>query len=104
MNLIKFIWNTDALLAVVPAATIVGTVQQFAEKEQYTPWFVLLIGTILTMLCVIKKAQHRRTLDRSNMVALVREMIHNANTLPFTLPQEDVALAKVDELFDNPLK
>lgn len=104
MNLIKFIWRTDRLLFYTPAFFIGVAAYLFAYKDPRTGLVMLLVGSIITSIILSKKAQHRRTLDHINMVALVREMIHNANTFPFALPQEDAAMTKVDELFDNPLK
>ncbi len=103
MNLLQFIWKTDRLLFYVPAFFIGVSGYQFGSLEPEAGWALLFAGSLITSVVLVKKAQHRRTLDRRNVQAYVRQLIHNRNTAPFTLPTEEEAQWVIDHKFNNPL-
>ena len=103
MNLLQFIWKTDRLLFYVPAFFIGVSGYQFGSLEPEAGWALLFAGSLITSVVLVKKAQHRRTLDRRNVQAYVRQLIHNRNTAPFTLPTEEEAQWVIDHKFTNPL-
>jgi len=103
MNLLQFIWKTDRLLFYVPAFFIGVSGYQFGSLEPEAGWALLFAGSLITSVVLVKKAQHRRTLDRRNVQAYVRQLIHNWNTAPFTLPTEEEAQWVIDHKFNNPL-
>lgn len=103
MNLLQFIWKTDRLLFYVPAFFIGVSGYQFGSLEPEAGWALLFAGSLITSVVLVKKAQHRRTLDRRNVQAYVRQLIHNKNTAPFTLPTEEEAQWVIDHKFNNPL-
>jgi len=103
MNLLQFIWKTDRLLFYVPAFFIGVSGYQFGSLEPEAGWALLFAGSLITSVVLVKKAQHRRTLDRRNVQAYVRKLIHNKNTAPFTLPTEEEAQWVIDHKFNNPL-
>lgn len=104
MNLLQFIWKTDRLLFYVPAFFIGVSGYQFGSLEPEAGWALLFAGSLITSVVLVKKAQHRRTLDRRNVQAYVRKLIHNKNTYPFTLPDEQWAVDRVGKIFDQPLE
>ena len=103
MNLLQFIWKTDRLLFYVPAFFIGVSGYQFGSLEPEAGWALLFAVSLITSVVLVKKAQHRRTLDRRNVQAYVRQLIHNRNTAPFTLPTEEEAQWVIDHKFNNPL-
>lgn len=104
MNLLQFIWKTDRLLFYVPAFFIGVSGYQFGSLEPEAGWALLFAGSLITSVVLVKKAQHRRTLDRRNVQAYVRELVHNKDTFPFTLPTEADAHNAVSEMFNDPLR
>ena len=104
MNLLQFIWKTDRLLFYVPAFFIGVSGYQFGSLEPEAGWALLFAGSLITSVVLVKKAQHRRTLDRRNVQAYVRQLVHNKDTFPFTLPTEADAHNAVSEMFNDPLR
>ena len=104
MNLLTFAWRTAKMLFAIPLGFTYGAIATLGETHSYAALgFVFFAGLALFALALLKTAQHRRTLDRRNVQAYVRKLIHNRNTAPFTLPTEEEAQRVIDHKFNNPL-
>lgn len=104
MNLLQFTSRTAWAIYAIPVLFAYGTAQQIVDRELASAAIAFLSGLVLFLFALLKTAQHRRILDRRNTTNYVRQLIHNANTFPYTFPPEEGALIKVDEMFNNPLK
>ena len=103
MNLLQFTWRTAKMLFAIPVGFGYGVVQLLIDGEPLAAAILGLSGLQLCLFTLLMTASHRRTLDRRNVQAYVRQLIHNRNTAPFTLPTEEEAQWVIDHKFNNPL-
>ena len=104
MNLLQFTWRTAKMLFAIPVGFGYGVVQLLIDGEPLAAAILGLSGLQLFLFTLLMTASHRRTLDRRNVQAYVRELVHNKDTFPFTLPTEADAHNAVSEMFNDPLR
>ncbi len=105
MNLLTFAWRTAKMLFAIPLGFTYGAIATLGETHSYAALgCVFFAGLALFALALLKTEGHRRTLDRRNVQAYVRQLIHNKETYPFTLPDEQWAVDRVGKIFDQPLE